>query len=185
MAHQPQQAQSVEANQPLPVAEKKATEKKNVSWASSCLKKRHVHVSDYTDEELKAFFFNRRELKKFKEENVRIVDAVRNGFGEDEESRGLEYRLFTGKDSARYIRRIACQAVLKEQHLQFKNNFRNAQTISSLYQVFANKCKADAYMLALEDEAMASGRESHNNTAIKQEPANPPRRQRKVFSSAA
>ena len=125
----------------------------------------HEHINNFSDQEIRDSWYNKRELDQIKTD---IIDTVQNKmatrgshYDETGESsyctRGLEYRTRLGMEQRKNTRCNAWDAVLDEQDRQWCNGEYNDERLAQVYMACTRKSVRVALLLARQDKLAVYG----------------------------
>jgi hypothetical protein len=139
----------------ISVLPRRKSQQKTVTFVPVIRYKTVVHISEYSDEELDAAFYNDDELENIREESIETIEMIVSKVQLPEDhlcARGLEYKTPAGTDFRRKNKFRALQAVLQEQKVQVELGILNPEAIAESYMQSSDKCKRIAQLLAARDE---------------------------------
>ncbi|CAJ1954191.1 unnamed protein product [Cylindrotheca closterium] len=116
-----------------------------------------LHHLDYTKKEYKGTWFTPKEMSKSREDYrdvLQHVGSLAAHLSQDEElccTRGLEYKTPMGNKRREQNKRVAWQAVEREQYRQWDQGFKDEQALADEYQIATHHCVKKAILLAQQD----------------------------------
>jgi hypothetical protein len=128
---------------------------RGVSFASSVAVYEHIHLSEYSEEEKHASWYNGEEIKTIKSHTLAEATLMARGHAETPNVtcyRGLEYKTKQAALKRRHIRIDAKAAVFLEQEMQREDEIVDAQAIGSAYLNVTKASQIKAHKMGLEDE---------------------------------
>jgi hypothetical protein len=128
-----------------------------------------IHIDDYSDEEVLAAWYDKKELQRIKTSIKAFLmreshndddadnDEVDSMQSDEPCSRGLEGFTVFGSAQKKKSKADAAMSVFSEQKAQLNYGVVNEDVIAVLYARFARKCQAVAHCRALQDEMEVLG----------------------------
>ena len=149
-------------SQRLPAIPRRRKIKKSISFAPNVRAKRHLHINDYSAEELEACWFDSEESATIKEECLAVAmfcstaqqnveDNYRTGFCK----RGVEHLTQIGAEQRMNNKIEAWDAILDAQeHMRgdADDDVPDPTYLANVYQSISYKCLTEAHLRALQDE---------------------------------
>lgn len=130
--------------------------KRSVSFFSSVMVKRTIHINDYTDAEIDACFYSCDEAKEFRQEARQTAKMLEDGlFEADTETqciRGTECRTRENTKRRQQLRLASSFAVFDEQDEQYENKIVDPEAIADSYRAACGPAMSAARAKALRDE---------------------------------
>jgi hypothetical protein len=139
---------------------------KSVSFRPYVFGKSHLHIGNYTDEEIRDCWFNQEEMKYIKQELRRTISMIDKNLKLDEKKyciRGTEGSTKRRKQSRLLNRMDAVDAVFNEQDIQYKWGVWDDCKVATLYSEASHTSKMEAKMLGASDAKIALTLDSRYN----------------------
>jgi hypothetical protein len=132
----------------------------SVSFYGSVLVLSHLHINNYSKQEIASSWLSKNELRKIKAECAQIIGKMVFGKCENKEdgteflcSRGLERLTPNGARLRQRNKYVASQAVLEEQDRQWhQKEVFDAESLAQVYSVHTDHCSRASMRSALRDE---------------------------------
>jgi hypothetical protein len=130
--------------------------KKSVAFSGNVRMKKHMHINNYTPEEIEACWFTKAELSQSSEEISYTIELMTRGEGADIDAskyctRGLECRTPLGAATKNKNKIAAWDSVMDEQDKQFNMGINDVDTISMVYIQCTMSCQVSATIMAALD----------------------------------
>ena len=129
--------------------------RKCVSFSTVIKSHSIIHINDYSSEEKSSTWYCREELQAIKADAKLIAKNTCNVSDHVECLRGLEARTPAAARRKKENRINARAAVFFEQEVQEEDGFSDPDAIADAYFECAERCQAEAQMMALRDEKEA------------------------------
>ena len=129
--------------------------RKCVSFSTVIKSHSIIHINDYSSEEKSSTWYCREELQAIKAEAKVIANTACDMSNKDECLRGLEAKTPAAARRKKENRVTARAAVFLEQEVQEEDGFSDPDAIADAYFECAERCQAEAQMMAVRDEKEA------------------------------
>jgi hypothetical protein len=132
--------------------------KKTVSFTPYVLGISHLHLDNYTDEEIRDCWFNQEEMRRIKQELRRTIIMIDKNLKLDEKKyciRGTEGSTKRRKQSRLLNRMDAVEAVFNEQKIQYKWGVWDDCKVAKVYSKASHTSKMEATMIGASDAKIA------------------------------
>jgi hypothetical protein len=133
--------------------------KKSVSFSESARMKKHIHINDFTQEEIDACWFTESELSQSRQEISYTIDLMTRGEDIDASkycTRGLECRTPQGAAIKVQTKIDAWDSVMDEQDRQFSLGINDVDSLSMVYIQSSWSCQVSAAAMACLDARSSS-----------------------------
>ena len=135
---------------------KRSRTTKHVSFHQNVYVAFHIHVKDFTADEVERTWYSHSEIKEIKHDCAETVRRMSEGsFSAEDENfctRGLEYRTKTGSQSRQRNKFTSWDAVFLEQDRQWRKGIFDGETLSRAYSTCTAQSSWAAAVLARRDE---------------------------------
>jgi hypothetical protein len=151
---------------------------RSVSFSPSVAFRNIIHISDYTNEEIAACWYDDVDLELFKVDDIQTtLWLMANGYLDvinDERicARGLESCTQTGKASKRQRREAAIDVVMDELELQMDEGITDPEMIAFAYFEKTRLSKALARVMGLSDQEAVRSQEPQKPLVLVQKMPN-------------
>jgi hypothetical protein len=135
--------------------------KKSVSFSESARMKKHIHINNFTQEEVDACWFTEAERSQSRQEIDYTIELMTRGGDIDASkycTRGLECRTPHGSATKKQSKVDAWDSVMDEQDRQFSIGIIDIDNLSMVYVQSSWSCQVSAAAMASLD-----ARSSYNN----------------------
>ena len=138
----------------------KSVNKKSVTFEPVCHVKKHIHVNDYTKEEIENTWYTRTENDRIREVMQLEVQLAEHGAMNDNDSphfclRSVESHMSKNVTVRMDLRIIVWDAILDEQELQYQEGSYNPKLYSQVVRKISKRCLQKAQKIAQLDEQEA------------------------------
>mmetsp|Transcript_2860 Transcript_2860/g.4553 ORF Transcript_2860/g.4553 Transcript_2860/m.4553 type:complete len:207 (+) Transcript_2860:368-988(+) len=140
---------------------------RHVSFCESITESEVLNRHDYTDQELRATWYSRTELRRIKEQvrdEAKLLEAGILTESVDVSTRGLESKTREGLRRKRENRMNANSAIFFELEGQEENGVVDDEAIADVYYAYSEHCQVTAHMLGMRDSILAKEALEHIKT---------------------
>jgi hypothetical protein len=125
-----------------------------IRFSASVTVRETLSRKDYTPEEVKAYWYSHEESKAIRKQRSQEIRRINMGERLKDKkycSRGLEGHTKIGAESKNRIRKVAINAVLDEQWLQWGEFIFDEYAIADIYNDASSRCQIRAHHVAVRE----------------------------------
>ena len=142
---------------------------RSVSFASKCKMRMIPHINDFEHDDIESIYLQPTDYERIKRDLYQSLDRITQGkYNSNADCfRGLEVHTTYGAAYRRNNRRMAYDAVLDEQEMQWYEGIRSEEYIAMSYLEHTYRCQQEAQLRGDEDATDAVAAEATVKSADK------------------